>query len=60
MSNWVQITLSGLKMMSGFVLVADSMSAGGSLSCLVNGSLALAPLAWGIASHLVSDNCEVM
>lgn len=60
MSNWVQITLGGLKMMSGFVLVADSMSAGGSLSCLVNGSLAMAPVAWMIANHFVSDTCEVM
>jgi len=56
MLNWLQITVGGLKMVTGVVVVADSMSSGLPLSCVVNSLLTLAPLAWAIASQFVPDN----
>ena len=56
MSNWLHITVIGLKVVTGAVLVADSVGSAPALRCLLNGSMMLAPVAWGIATQFVSDN----
>lgn len=55
MSNWLNIIVGGLKVVSGFALAAGSIESGQSMTCLLGGSLTLAPVAWTIASHFVTD-----
>jgi hypothetical protein len=55
MSNWLSVSLGGLKIASSLVLVAGSMDADSSVTCLLNSSLSLAPLAWAVASQFVAD-----
>ncbi len=54
--TWLHLSVGALKVISGFAVVAGSVGTGHAIECLLSGSLTLAPVAWSVATHFVSDS----
>lgn len=53
--TWLHLAVGVLKVVSGFAMVAGAVETGHSMEFLLSGSMTLAPVAWSIATHFVSD-----
>jgi len=56
MATWLKSTEIGMRIVFADVTIADAIDTSDFGACLLRGSLAIVPIAWSVASRLVSES----